>query len=334
MKILLYLEDYKYLKKSGIGRALSQQKEALEENGIEVTFDPNDTFDLAHFNSYKIKSEYYIDKFHKQGYKVIVHGHSTHEDFKDSFRFCSLIQPFYNNLLDRIYRKADAIITPTNYSANLISHYKNVKCPIYPLSNGIDLKTYAYSEEKIQRFKNAFNINNEKVVIGVGFPFKRKGLDVFIQVARSFPNIKFIWFGSLAKILTSSYILKCIKNKPNNVILPGYLSGDIIQGAYLYASCLLFPTKEETEGIVVLEALASYCPVVTTNIPVFNGWLDNCNSYLCSNLDEFKKAVNICLQEKNQELLNNGYLIAKERDLKIIGSKLKEIYLNLLETKI
>ena len=52
----------------------------------------------------------------------------------------------------------------------------------------------------------------EKVVIGVGFYFKRKGIDDFFKVAESMKDVKFIWFGYLNKFLTTSYILKCIKN--------------------------------------------------------------------------------------------------------------------------
>ena len=77
------------------------------------------------------------------------------------------------------------------------------------------------------------------------------------------PDIKFIWFGYLNKFLTTSYILKCIKHKPDNVILPGYIKGNVIKGALYYANCMFFPTNEETEGIVALEALATKLTLVT-----------------------------------------------------------------------
>ena len=63
-------------------------------------------------------------------------------------------------------------------------------------------------------------------------------------------------------MLKQGKIKKAIKSKPNNVIMPGYIAGDIIEGAYASADVFFFPTYEETEGIVVLEALASKCPSV------------------------------------------------------------------------
>ena len=72
-----------------------------------------------------------LKKLHKEGKKVIVHGHSTIEDFRYSFRCWRLIAPIFNHLILRMYRHADLIITPTNYSKGLIENYKGVKCPVY-----------------------------------------------------------------------------------------------------------------------------------------------------------------------------------------------------------
>jgi 1,2-diacylglycerol-3-alpha-glucose alpha-1,2-glucosyltransferase len=55
--------------------------------------------------------------------------------------------------------------------------------------------------------------------------------------------------------------------------MAGYCSGDIIHGAYDLASCMFFPSLEETEGIVVLEALASHTPLLVRDIGVYDPWL-------------------------------------------------------------
>ena len=56
MKVLLYFENYNLITKSGIGRALKLQMKALESNGVEYTLDPNDTYVIAHINTYWNKS--------------------------------------------------------------------------------------------------------------------------------------------------------------------------------------------------------------------------------------------------------------------------------------
>ena len=40
MKVLIYSESQKMLKKSGIGRAYYHQQQALKLNNIDYTFDP------------------------------------------------------------------------------------------------------------------------------------------------------------------------------------------------------------------------------------------------------------------------------------------------------
>ncbi len=332
MKVLLYLENQSSMSVSGIGRALVHQQLALKENGIEFTLNPKDDFDIVHINSYGPKSYSLLKKCKKKGIPVVVHGHSTHEDFRESFRLWKLIAPFYNNMMDRLYKRADLIITPTNYSKKLIENYKGVNCKVVAISNGIKLEDYEYQKENVEAFKKMFNITNEKVVIGIGFYFKRKGIDDFFEVARKMPDVKFIWFGYLQKILTTSYVLKCIKNKPDNVILPGYIKGNVIKGALYYANCMFFPTNEETEGIVALEALATRLPLVTRDIGVYEDWLTSGVDCLKGkNNEEFVGLIRKTIDEDCAFIKQNGYKIVEERTLDKVGSKLKEEYELLLK---
>ncbi|MCH5180128.1 MAG: glycosyltransferase family 4 protein [Erysipelotrichales bacterium] len=333
MKVLLYFEKEKALRQSGIGRALRHQKQALEANGVDYTLDPKDSFDIAHINTNFFESYRLLKRCKKEGKKVIVHGHSTFEDFRKSFRCWKLIEPFFDRLIIRMYRNADAIITPTQYSKHLIENYKGVTCPVYSLSNGINLPDYAYSGKKVKQFRNYFKLKpQEKVVIGVGLFFERKGILDFFEIARQMPDVKFIWFGHLSKIMTQGKILRAIKKRPSNVIMPGYIDGDIIKGAFSNANLVLFPTLEETEGIVVLEALASKTPVLVRDIPVFDGWLeDNVNCLKAKDNDEFIKKINYALYNDLSNIIENGYKTVTEREIALVGKELVNIYHEVLK---
>ena len=335
MKVLLYLQNKKGLSNSGIGRAILHQSKALESNGIKYTYNPKEKFDIAHLNSYQHHTYHLMKKFHRRGIKVISHGHSTHEDFKESFRCWKLIAPIYNHWMNRMYRHADLIITPTEYSKSLIEKYKGVKCPVLAISNGLVLEEYLPNELNVNKFINYFNIEkDDKIVIGVGFYFKRKGIDDFFETAKRMPKVKFIWFGYLSKILTTHEINQCIKNKPENVILPGYIKGDIIKGAYQRANCMLFPTHEETEGIVALEALASHLPLIVRDIPIYDHWLiDGVNCYKGKSIEDFVSKINCCLTTDQTNLTNEGYQVVEKRSIARVGQELKKAYRHLLETK-
>ena len=324
MKVLLYFEKEEKIKKSGIGRALRHQIAALTSAGIEYTLDPKDTYDIAHINTYFPASKRLLKRLKKKHIPAIVHGHSTKEDFQNSFRLWKVMKLwFYPNLM-WFYKNADFIITPTQYSKDLIDSYKLGTEVIY-VSNGINPKEYAYDEEKIKAFKDYFQIKEgEKVVIGIGFPFNRKGIKDFFAVAKERPDVKFIWFGYLQKILTQPNVLKAI--------MPGYIDNAIIKGALRYAECLFFPSYEETEGIVVLEALASNCPVLIRDIGVYADWLkDGRDCYKGKDNKEFLEKLDKIMSSDNTKLVENGYKLVEERTLEKVGQELKAAYENLLE---
>ncbi len=339
MKVLLYSENQKTFKKSGIGHALLQQQDALNQQGIEVTFDPKDNYDICHINTLLGKSYRFLKKLKKKNIPYVVHGHSTKEDFLNSFKFSNtILAPWFNHNILRMYNNTNYIITPTSYSKSLIEGY-GVKAKVYDISNGINLAKYEqdtkYNESEVEEFYKFLNLDkNDKFIIGMGFYFVRKGLVDFIEVARKFPDIKFIWFGKRYPFITSRPIMKAIKNKPSNVILPGYINMNYKKIAFAKASLFFFPSYEETEGIVTLEALASKLPLLVRDIGVYDGWLKkDYNCHMASSNEEFVVEINKILTTDQTEIVNRGYEVVKERDLKIIGSKLKEVYNIILKEK-
>ena len=99
--------------------------------------------------------------------KVIVHAHSTEEDFKKSFILSNQMSSLFRKRLMTIYSKADCLITPTAYSKKLISHYVNKDIPIYAISNGVDIEEYNDNEERIQCLNNIFILLHNKKLLSV-----------------------------------------------------------------------------------------------------------------------------------------------------------------------
>lgn len=327
MKIKLFFGNQDTIKKSGIGRAMVHQKKALELNDIEYTTDNNDdNYDIVHVNTVFPSSVIEIKKARKLNKKIIFHAHSTQEDFRGSFIGSDLIAPFYKKWLVYLYSQADMIITPTPYSKRLLESY-GLKQKIYAISNGISLNDYNPTQQQIKAFEDYFHITDEKVIISVGWLFERKGFDTFVEVASSLPHYKFIWFGDIELSMPTTKIRKILKELPDNVILPGYVSGDVIKGAYGKADVFFFPSREETEGIVVLEALASKNNIVLRDIPVFDDWLtDKKNVYKGQTNEDFKNLIEGIINQDLPDLKEQGYVVACERELSIIGKELLKVY--------
>lgn len=337
MKSILYFESAKALSKSGIGRALEHQKKALASVGIDCSTDIKEypTADIIHINTLFPKSYRILKKMKKAGKTVVVHGHSTYEDFRGSFRCWRLMEPFMDRFIRKMYTHADYIVTPTPYSRRLISGYAGVTCPVKAVSNGIDVEAYAYDQDAVDKFTSMFHLAPDaKVVIGIGWFFHRKGIEDFFEVARRLPDVTFIWFGHMGRLMTEHRILKSIKNRPDNCLMPGYIRGEVIKGALHFAKALLFPSREETEGIVVLEALASHLPVVVRDIGVYEGWLqDGFNCRMAVDVEGFAEVLKDIIANGPGSLLENGYKTACERTLDRIGVQLKSAYEEALKLK-
>lgn len=331
MKVLLYLEGKTVLEKSGIGRALQHQMEALDMAGIPYTTDLLGDYDVVHINTYGPRSWLLLHAAKRNGKKVIMHGHSTKEDFQNSFIGSNFLAPFVGKYLASMYQKADFVITPSEYSKKLIQNY-GVTTPIIAVSNGIDLEKYKKDEKKEAVFRKYFKIEeNQHVVVCAGLYFRRKGIEDFVKVAEKMPHVRFIWLGSINKWLIPSYIRKIVEGAhPPNVEFPGYFKGAVFQGAMSGADVFFFPSHEETEGIVVLEAFASHQHVVLRDIPVYNGWIDENSAELGQNVDDFVASIQKIL-DKKVDKREAGYQVAVSRSIDQVGNQLVDAYRRVLE---
>lgn len=332
MKICLYFEAERLIATSGIGRALMHQKVALESAGISYTLDPNDDYDLLHINTIGPASMATIMSARRHHKPIIFHAHSTEEDFRNSFIFSNQVAPIYKRYLVAMYKTADAIITPTPYSKKLIQNY-GITLPIDDVSNGVNLSRYEFNKDKAYAFRRYFDLDeNQKVVIGVGLYLHRKGIQDFLEVAANFPDIIFIWFGHSPSLSIPSGLKMLIENHAPNVVLPGYVKGPIIEGAYMSSNLFFFPSYEETEGIVVLEALAAKCPVLVRDIGVYELWLENNkNCYKAHDNEGFKNIIKAFFNKELSDTTQAGYQTAADRSLEIVGQQLKEIYLRVIK---
>ncbi|MHC5267629.1 glycosyltransferase family 4 protein [Enterococcus sp. LJL98] len=336
MKVLIYFEGQDLLSKSGIGRAFDHQKKALESAGIAYSFKENETdYDILHINTYGLNSQRMVRRAKKADKKVIYHAHSTEEDFRNSFIGSNQISPIYKKYLIHLYSSADQLITPTLYSKKIIEQY-GIKVPTSVVSNGIELGKFQSSAEKESRFREYFQLKpQDKVIISVGLYFERKGLIDFIEVAKRFPEYTFIWFGHTPLYTIPKKIRKIVQGEhPTNVIFPGYIKGDIIEGAYTGADLFFFPSYEETEGIVVLEALASRQHVLLRDIPVYEGWLENHkNCYMATSNHEFGNYIEKIMANQLPDLREAGRKVAEAKSIAAVGQQLKSVYEKTLSQK-
>lgn len=327
MKVLLYTENEKILSKSGLGKAIKHQMNALKAVNIEYTTNPKDDFDIAHINFYGLKSYRLAKKLKKQGKKIVYHAHSTEEDFRNSFIFSNQVSKLFKKWLIKCYTLGDAIITPTEYSKKLLQSY-GIKNDIYVVSNGVELKNFGHDEKAGREFRKKYNFKKEdKIIVGIGLYIERKGIIDFVELAKQMPKYKFIWFGYSPLIFSRKNVRKAVNTKLNNLIFAGYVEQETICQALNGCDVYIAPTYEETEGITIIEAASCKTNMVVRDIPVFNGWLENGkNVYMARNVSEFKNKIEEIVSGELPSLVQEAYSIAEERKSENIGEKLKNVY--------
>ena len=327
MKILLHSDKMDAIEKSGVGRAIKHQMKALELNNVEYTLDPNDDYDIIHINTIFPESYLMGKKAKKKGAKVLYHAHSTEEDFRNSFLLSNQVAPLFKVWLKKCYSSADLVLTPTPYSKKLLESYDLGK-EIIAISNGIELEFFKKNEEEGRAFRKNFGFSkDDKIILAVGLYIERKGILDFVEMARRLPEYKFIWFGYTNLNTIPIKIREAVETKLDNLYFPGYVPREVLKGAYSGADLFWFPTHEETEGIVLLEALAVKIPVLIRDIPIYEGWfIDGVNVYKATTNDEFEEKIKGIVEGTLPSLVEEGYKVAKERDIKNIGKQLKEIY--------
>jgi O-antigen biosynthesis protein len=174
------------------------------------------------------------------------------------------------DILTSIARNAKKIIFASNYvrkNNEKITLFPNEKVIIRP-QGLFKINPYINNRKDIcLSIKKKHDIPEDcKIILGVGYDYYRKGIDLFVQcmlkVCNKYNNVYFIWVGAIeeSKLLEINNILKENEHSRNFIAitevekdpLPYYAAADI----YLLTS------REDPFPSVVLEAMYSYLPVI------------------------------------------------------------------------
>jgi glycosyltransferase involved in cell wall biosynthesis len=260
----------------GHAQSVRNQRTVLERAGVDYTTDPSTDVDLLHLNNMGPRSVLWARRARARGVPVLVHAHQTAEDFRESFALSNLLAPLLRPYLSRAYALADHLVCPSGHTARVLDRYCDT--PRTVVSNGFDpAKLSGHDDPELRRtYLDRYGLD-PPVVFMVGHVIERKGLRAFVETARRMPDVDFAWFGYLNpgggtvdRLLRSRTTTRLVRASPDNCTFTGYV--DDVAGAFAAGDVFFFPTKNENEGMALLEAMATGAPPVVRSIPTFE-WL-------------------------------------------------------------
>jgi glycosyltransferase involved in cell wall biosynthesis len=186
----------------------------------------------------------------KVPYIITCHGTDVPSHNPDRFSYQhKLLKPFWK----RIVQNAEKVVAPSNHLKEMI--LDNVKADnLAVIPNGLDVKSFEFD---LQR--------KEKKILLVSRLFEFKGFQYFIDAIVNF-NIDYE-INIVGEGPYKENLIQQAKSKNLNINFMGWLDSNSTKFKELYekSAIFVFPSSAESFGMVLLEAMASGCAIITTN---------------------------------------------------------------------
>jgi glycosyltransferase involved in cell wall biosynthesis len=330
MRVSHYFEWEQFVT-GGHAQSVENQRTVLDRHGVAYTTAPDLSADLLHLNNMGPRSLYYARRARRAGVPVLVHAHQTAEDFEESFALSNVLAKPMRPYLEYAYDHADHLVCPTQFNADEMERYAP-DIPKTVISNGFDPQKVAGHDDPDRRRTYLDRYDMEPpVVFMVGHVIERKGLRTFVETARRMPDLDFAWFGYLNpgggtvdRVLRSRETTRLVKAAPDNCTFTGFVED--IEGAYAAGDVMFWPSKNENEGMALLEAMACGTPAVIRDIPTY-GWLDDGTDCLKAS-EEFVTPIRRLTDddELRQRIGENAAETAEDFTIDAVGEQLVALY--------
>ncbi|MFH2019777.1 MAG: glycosyltransferase, partial [archaeon] len=180
-------------------------------------------------------------------------------DRKVKIRASDLSRKLIWKLTNSLFDKSDLIISPSNSITRELIKYKT-KPRVVTISNGIETKKF--------RCKTNYN-NTIRKFLHVGRIGFEKKIDVVIislsHVIKKYPDICLTIVGDGPAILNLKMIV-AQKKLGKNIIFKGFVNRDDLPEIYRQHDVFITASEMETQGLVIIEAMASGLPVIGVNV--------------------------------------------------------------------
>jgi len=248
---------------------------------------------------------------------------------------------FKKYIKNKLMKRVQKIVTVSKANEDLFKNlFPDLKNYTTTILNGIDVTWFEsqllnFSETKMNEFREKeFEADdNTKVILTVAELHERKGLTYLIKaiptILKKMDNLKLIIVGDghqkqeLEKLIEKLGLAKNIKLLGHRKCIPKIMAS---------ANLFVLPSVKEAFGLVILEAMAAWLPVLATRVGGIPEIIeDRVNGFLVEPKDSNALAEKILeLFNENfkfEEYIKNAQQILKEKfDAKAMAKQYEQIY--------
>lgn len=228
---------------------------------------------------------------------------------------------------NNFYENCNVVTTPSEaMKRELIKN--NLKGRIEAISNGVNLKLFYPRKRTNKKFR----------ILYVGRVSYEKNIDVVVKAvgefAKKIKDFEFWIVGSGPDVEKLKHLVKKLKIEKYTRFTGGVDNNKLPE---IYSNSDVFVTGStiETEGIVLLEAMACGLPIIGVNARAIPDLIKNdVNGFVVKigNYKEMDKVINIISSNSDlkKKMSKNAILIAKKFDVEKCVNRVEEIYKKLI----
>lgn len=300
--------------------------------------------DVCHLHSTSLLSYVLYLSLNKRQIKTIVtvHGLAHIEKKKalhEHFTLKRVFQYWYQSIIEfRFLSKCNVIIVDTQYVKDEIENYYNEgKIKYLPnievIPQGIDDAYYTIK-----------NSGNSNIILSVGSISQRKGhlflLQAFDSLSQILPHLELHIVGTKSDLVYYNLVIDYVDKSPNRKKIHIYtdLSQKDLLQEYKNAKVFALHSQEESQGIALVEAMATGLPIVSTRVGgipfvVLDGKTGLLSEY--TDIQLFAELLNRLLTNNSiyEVMSQNAIQVAQNYHWSVIAKNIYELYKSINKNK-
>ncbi len=228
-------------------------------------------FDLVHIHTPFVAHYSGVKWARQSGLPTVETYHTFFEEYL--YHYIPLLPKSWSKFLARRLtvsqcKKVSSLIVPSSPMLKTIRDY-GVSCPAETIPTGIEAPNLIGNNSGI--FRRRFGISQQQpVVVHVGRLAFEKNIffliDMLQRLVEDIPNVIMVIAGEGPATKALKSRVECL-GLTQNVLFVGYLSrNDDLWDCFRAGDAFVFASRTETQGLVLLEAMALGVPVVSTAV--------------------------------------------------------------------